>query len=195
MNRPPVTIVDNTTDFEFQVVDWYPVDFEEELVDDDDKEIEHLSYVIKTFGVTENGNSVSVNIRNYQPYFFIGLENINRSYTRMDIYNIKIHLISILPKSLKKYLVDVKIISKKILYGFTNNEYDQYLRVICGNYSTMRCIHYKIQNPITYNHQSIEPNKIKLFGKTFKIKLYESNIEPFLRISILRISNLPDGLN
>ena len=181
MNRPPVTIVDNTTDFEFQVVDWYPVDFEEELVDDDDKEIEHLSYVIKTFGVTENGNSVSVNIRNYQPYFFIGLENINRSYTRMDIYNIKIHLISILPKSLKKYLVDVKIISKKILYGFTNNEYDQYLRVICGNYSTMRCIHYKIQNPITYNHQSIEPNKIKLFGKTFKIKLYESNIEPFLR--------------
>ena len=109
--------LENSNDFIFQIIDWYPVDFEDIEEDEQEDEIEVLKYMIKAFGVTEEGHSVSVNIENYKPYFYIGIESINRTLRIKDKDTIKSHLMSLLPKKLKRYISDINIVDRKKLYG------------------------------------------------------------------------------
>ena len=183
-------ITSNENDIEFQTVDWYPIDFKDDFIDEDENEIQQIEYLIKIFGVTASGESIGVNVLNFKPHFFIGLENHERQYTPVDIENITNHIKCLLSKKFKDDFIDIKKVSKKQLYGFTDNEYDEYLQLIFNNYTAFKSVYYKLSThgkkeiTVYINNQPtlIIPEKIRLSnGKKYKIKLYESNIEPFFR--------------
>lgn len=158
MNRSEKIIVNKN--LVFQILDWYTIDLENELHDEESDEIfSETKYIIKLFGVTQDGHSVSVNVLDWTPYFFI---SGNKRFKNYEISQLKFTLKGLLPKKFKNDLIDIISIDRKSIWGFTNNEKQQYLKLIFTNSTTM----------------SITRNKLM---KMNKYKFHETNIDPFLR--------------
>lgn len=135
----------------FQVIDWYQTDFQGE----DDKRI----YIIKLFGVNEAGNSVCLNVTGFQPYFYVSNQTRELTGTEFKLFENKI--INNLPDNLKD-TVTFKYIRKKSVWGFTNNESKQYIKISFTNLMSMYIIRKKIRYMRNYS-------------------FHESNIDSFLR--------------
>ena len=158
----------------FQAIDWYITDFYDENDDYDSENINtaQKKYLIKIFGRTEKGNSISVNITDYTPYFYIkGLDTFPEQKHNSILLRLKDYIDEKLPFDCKNDLINLRVLNKKDIWGFTNKKSHKFIRVLCRNYKTMRFI----TNLFT-RHISIPG----LLNK-FKFKLYENNIEPYLR--------------
>ena len=166
-------------DLKFQIISWSAQDFDmdDDEVMDDDTDLSQIKdnsrYLIKVFGVTQDGKSVAANIMNYTPYFYIKIPfPIKNDFIRFQFKN---YLISKLPFQMRESVVSVKIIYKKDFYGFHNGK----------KFSFMR---------FTFNSLKAFKLSIKVFQKmvtipgynSSKYKLYESNIEPFIRMMHIR---------
>ena len=69
----------------FQAIDWYVCDVNQSDSDEENDNKNSLNYLIKIFGRDLNGKSVSVNINNYTPYFYLkGLDDY-QEYLHNDI--------------------------------------------------------------------------------------------------------------
>ena len=163
---------------EFQAIDWhgYDVDVNANADDDDDdndeneegfkKKPKKYEYVIKVFGRTLEGSTVSLNIRGFTPYFFLKVVgNQAKSSVGNNIAYIKQRLDSSLPWWAKKELLSVKEVQRKEYWGFTNNEIRSFLKIQFTTYKAMKA-----------TIRLIEDNQLGV-----RVKLYESNIEPMLR--------------
>lgn len=172
-------------DIEMQIIDWYPVDVIKEEYEnvsleekDQDFDGERLEHVIKIFGVDNIGRSISANVLSFKPYFYVHVEDLHN--TKAHLVNIKKHVIDFLPKKFSKDVLQVNVVKKEKLYGFTNNTKYEFVRIEFENYSAMRSLHNQIKlKKKKYNMQCAD--KILIYGKMYTIKLYESNIEPFIR--------------
>lgn len=154
-------------DLTFQVVSWHACDIDYENEDDDDEDEESSDkitkdtsrYLVKVFGVTADGKSVSVNITDFPPYFFIKINGPINDYT---LRRIKESLVTKLPYALRDCVLDFKVMKKKEFWGFTNNRLFNFVRITFKNLKTFK-------------------RAINIMARD-KHPLYESNIEPFLRL-------------
>ena len=143
-------------DLTFQIISWHTTD-----IDDDNED--QKRYLIKIFGVTSNGQSVSVNLLNYTPFFFIKLpHNISHASITM--------LIDFMKTRMGDTLISTDTFEKKDFWGFTNHEKFKFMRITLMNLQAMRKAAKILSFPI---------NRIKY-------SLYESNIDPFLRMIHIR---------
>lgn len=153
--------IDESKNISFQVVDWYHFDYKNDETDES-------HYMIKMFGTTEEGHSICANIRDFKPYFYV--------YTD-EIPNLSVSLVSALESQLIEKLpgnfkdaVSLKLVKKKSIWGFTNNEYQKFIKISFVNMMSMYIVRKMFRNPIN------------LFTyKKIKFKFFESNIDPFLR--------------
>lgn len=163
---------------EFQAIDWhgYDVDVNANAEEDDDdvdeneegfkKKPKKYEYVIKVFGRTLDGTTVSLNVTGFTPYFFLKVVGSQaKSSVGNNIAYIKQRLDSTLPWWAKKELLSVKEVKRKEYWGFTNNEIRSFLKIQFTTYKAMRA-----------SIRLIEDNNLGVH-----VKLYESNIEPLLR--------------
>lgn len=150
----------NSSSIVFQIVDWYQIDFNDEEEDD-------RSYIIKVFGVTAEGHSVSLNITDFQPYFFV-TSTKRSSLTEHDLKILENNIVDKLPSSFKHDFV-IDIVKRKTIWGFTNNEYHQYVKLSFKNLTCMYIVRKMLQS------------SMKLTNFTTKFKFHESNIEAFIR--------------
>ena len=167
---------------EFQIISWYCVDHE---YNDDDQESNHSSndnqskcvdksrYLIKVFGRKQDGQSVAVNVTDYTPYFYIKLP-FPRTHDFMKT-QFKNYLISQLPRHLRESVLNVKIINKKDFYGFHNGNSFNFMRFTFTSLKAFRASIRVFQKTATIPSYD-----------THKYKLYESNIDPFLRMIHIR---------
>lgn len=135
----------------FQVIDWYQTDFE----DSEDKR----AYVIKLFGVDESGHSVCLNVTGFEPYFYISKESGEMTMNEITIFKNK--LINGLSENFKE-CVSFQHVRRKSVYGFTNNQKKQYIKLSFTNLMCMYIVRKRIKN-------------MNMF------EFHESNIDPFLR--------------
>lgn len=156
-------------DIVFQISSWYTEDN-----DYGDDEEGGEKYLVKVFGVTEDGKSVSVNLLNYTPFFYI---KSPYQVTRSTVQNIHEFLVARLPWKLKESLLDVSVIKKKDFWGFTNNEKFNFIRLKFKNLAALRSATRILSKRVDITGISRNP---------IKFKLYESNIEPFLRMMHIR---------
>ena len=157
----------------FQAIDWYITDFDDENDDDSDNNNSiNKKYLIKIFGRTQKGNAISLNITDYTPYFYIkGLDNFPEQKHRSILLRLQDYIDEKLPFDCKEGLISLKILHKKDIWGFTNNKSHKFIRLLCKNYKTMRFV----TNIFT------KPLSIPGLFTNFRFKLYENNIEPYLR--------------
>jgi DNA polymerase elongation subunit (family B) len=156
----------------FQITSWYCCDLEYELDDDSDEEMIDPKYVIKVFGVNKTGQSISANLLNFTPYFYI---KFPFSYNKATCERFRDFLCMKMPAPLRSSFLDVKLFKKKDFMGFHNGEKFNFLR-------------------FTFKSQAAWKAGIRVFQKSILVpgfpqcryKLYESNIEPFLRMMHIR---------
>jgi DNA polymerase elongation subunit (family B) len=162
----------------FQIIEWYAHDKDAEEIEDEEGseevcEKKNLEYIIKVFGVTENGNSISCTIKNYKPYYYIKVDDDIKTKSQLKTFleYIKNHY------SLKKIEnifeeVSIKLCKKKDLFGFNNGKECNFIKLVFNSYSAFTKSRYLFKQPL---------NIFKKPGVSKKYKLYESNFEPFLR--------------
>jgi DNA polymerase delta subunit 1 len=122
-----------------------------------DTEDEHQ---ISIFGKTREGKSVCVTT-NFSPYFFVKLPK-NTTQQRLQIIYNKID------KACPGCLTSYNIIHRKDVWGFQNNEQFPYLQMFFTNLAARRMVAGRLRRPLPDEHM--------------KLKLYESNLDPVLRL-------------
>lgn len=169
--------INPTGDLVFQLLSWNALDLEygDDSADDEDgTNYDETKYLVKVYGCTEEGNSVSLNILNFTPFFYIKVDhNFNARFTQ----ELHTYIVSKLPWNLKKSLVNVKILKRKDFWGFTNLKQFSYARITFKNLkgfkSGIRIFNSDVKIPGVHT-------------RPVRYKLYESNIDPFLRLMHIR---------
>jgi len=122
-----------------------------------DTDDEHL---ISIFGKTKEGKSVCVTTA-FTPYLFVKLPK-NVTQQRVQIIYNKIE--KMCPGCLTSY----NTIHRKDVWGFQNNEQFPYLQLFFKNLASRRMVAGRLRRPLP--------------DETLKLKLYESNLDPVLRL-------------
>jgi len=165
----------------FQIVSWYTCDFEYSTDDssdsseDDNKNAYYNNtdqdkYLAKVFGITEDGSSVGCNILNFTPYFYI---KVNHKIDKISVEKFREYMVSKLPSQLRKTLIGVKLMKRKDFWGFANNEKFNFIRFVFKSLKGFRAGIRVMSKPIYI---------IGMHNKSTRYQLYESNIDPFLRL-------------
>lgn len=168
----------------FQVASWHTIDamgFHEEDEDGDDDEGDGDGegggqnkgdvFIIRAFGVTPNGQSVSLAIRGFTPYFFIKIQD---TWTRVQIQSLKEFITAF---GGKLGLLKVRNMQKKDYYGFRNGKQDVFLRLEFQTLRGMRIMADRLRKPVQTCALNLPAGAIKL---------YESNIDPLIRFFHIR---------
>lgn len=122
-------------------------------------DFEDSDHIINIFGRTEDGKSVCVST-SFSPYFFIKLPK-GTSDTGSKILFDKIKKVC---PTVKSY----SIIKSKDVWGFQNNEKFPFMKLDFPTLAAMRMCDSKLRYPLR--------------DETYTCKVYESNIEPMLRL-------------
>jgi DNA polymerase elongation subunit (family B) len=160
--------------FDFSFANKSPEDFEEE---EDGEERKYFKddkmFEIEMFAINESGETASITITDYTPFFFI---KVGSSWKDKDVKGFMAQI----KKDIKPYwhdsIISCELVKKKKLYGFDGG--------ITRNFVEMKFKNTMIMNKIKYLFYDDE-NKQKL-KKGYKYKdvytrLYEANIPPLLR--------------
>jgi DNA polymerase delta subunit 1 len=122
-----------------------------------DTEDEHL---ISIFGKTNEGKSVCVTT-SFTPYFFVKLP---KKTSQMDIRNLYTKIDKLCPECLISY----DIVQSKDVWGFQNNEKFIFMQLNFKNLAGRRMVNGRLKRTLP--------------DEAVKYKVYESNLDPVLRL-------------
>lgn len=161
----------NKESFRFQIISWNKFDKE---INDDEYDLE---YKIYAFGVTDKDNSICIEINEFTPYFYAKIpDNLQKTWNDFKTEQVRLYLRNKLYK-FKESLVKVSVVQKKDLDGFTNEENFNFLKIIVKNEKAFTKCKY-ILCPGKGRSKVVIPN---ITSRDIDFKLYEANIEPFIR--------------
>lgn len=175
----------------FQTFDWYHCDIErqstssisleedpEETDENDDDDANIPEYCVKAFGVDANGRSVALTIFDYKPSFFVHLQGIDVSNLK-TFKLLRSRIIDELSVPHKCQILDVSIVEKINLYGFSNFEQLSLLKLTFPNIRSFKYASYNFKT-------------VRFKSREHSVQQFESNLEPHLRM--LHILNVqPSG--
>lgn len=124
-----------------------------------DVDDEHL---VSIFGKTEDGKSVCVTTA-FTPYFFVKLPRGASQQTVKEIYNT-------IDKKCPDSLVSYSLMKSKDVWGFQNNEEFAFMKIDFKNLMSRRKVDYFLKNMLSLSTGMV------------RLKVYESNLDPVLRL-------------
>jgi len=163
-------------DIVFQAISWHVCDHEysDGNEADDGDEIPACAdlskFLVKVFGVTEDGRTVSANLLDFPPYFFI---KITHRVDQLFVMKLKEHVLKALPLSLRHTLKNIKIVKKKDFWGFQGGAVWNFARFTFSSLKGMRAGVRIFEREVQISGVHKQP---------VRYKLYESTIEPALRL-------------
>jgi DNA polymerase elongation subunit (family B) len=166
---------------EFQIVSWFANDVEFNCSDSDSdtdsgfNKNEHRKYVIKLFGRTAEGKSIGVSVVDFTPHFYVKLKG-KSGVSRSEVNKLVDKVYAKLGRHQQGCIIDARVLHKKDFWGFTNNQMFPFIRFCFASERSLRAV-LKV---------------LKTNQALWNIKLYESNILPFLRFAHIR-NILPVG--
>ena len=161
----------NKEPLRFQIISWNKFDKE---INDDEFDLE---YKIYAFGVTDKNKSICVEINEFTPYFYAKIpDHLQKTWNDFKTEQVRLYLRNKLYK-FKESLIKVSVIQKKDLDGFTNEENFNFLKIIVKNEKAFTKCKY-ILCPGKGRPKVVIPN---ITSRDIDFKLYEANIEPFIR--------------
>lgn len=174
------------SDFIFQLVSIQQdivIDPEEEDVDEDDEEEkrdspEERDFTVRMFGITEKSESVSVKIVGFTPYFYVRIPfELQTKFTKSHLRMFVCDLTAKVRKMFRESIIHSEIVMRKEFYGFTNERKMKFIRLRFRSVESMRAYSYVLKKPLKVSGVSVK----ELF-----YSLYESNIDPILRLCHIR---------
>ncbi len=156
----------------FQIISWEK--FDREINEDDEFDLE---YKIYAFGVTDTNKSICIQIDDFTPYFYAKIpDHLQKTWSDFKTEQVKLYIKNKLYK-FKESLVKVSVIQKKDIDGFSNDKYFNFLKIIVKNEKAFTKCKY-ILCPGKGRPKPVIPN---VCARDLEFKLYEANIEPFIR--------------
>lgn len=171
-----MSINSSKEDIYFQIIDWESFDISEDFESENSEENEDYNkqYRIDLFGRTKENKTIHVEVKNFTPYFFVEIPEYWKSSHVTKF-------IRVLEKKVwskfKDSLVSYKVVSKCKFESFTDYKKFPFIQLIFKNYAGYRA------------YERVFSRKIfdtVLIPRGRKFKLFESNIEPFLRCMHIR---------
>jgi DNA polymerase elongation subunit (family B) len=140
------------------------------------EESESEKFTIMLFGKTQDNKSVFVNVDNFNPYFYVEIDNAWKPNTINKIINdikAKVYKKGVDKKKLQEGLISHKIVKKHLFKGFTNDELFSFIELKFDNYDAMTAY----ANVFSRNHELLYISR----HRHISFNLYESTIHPFIR--------------
>lgn len=122
-----------------------------------DEDDEHL---ISIFGKTESGKSICVTT-SFTPYFFIKLDS---RVSAKELYKS-------IDEKCPECVISYSVMDSKDVWGFQNNQMFRFMKIDFVNLQTRRRVDYFLRRPLHLYSSGL-----------FKAKVYESNLDPVLRL-------------
>jgi DNA polymerase elongation subunit (family B) len=181
IRQEKVSVHSKTDPLVFQATSWYAQDVDCKDIDGEDGFGDYNKYIIKAFGVTKEGYSVSASITGFTPYFYV---RIPETWGSREIDAFREAILEKIPKAQQRNLIlPIRVIRKKDFWGFTNFEDFKFIRLCFNNVKAMKSVVYQLAKPLQISRISHKPQKYTC---------YESNIDPYIRF--IHINNLePSG--
>jgi DNA polymerase delta subunit 1 len=120
---------------------------------------EHL---VSIFGKTQEGKSVCVTTA-FTPYFFVKFPKGATQKTAQEIFDV-------INRKCPECLVSYSVMKAKDVWGFQNNQEFAYMKIDFVNLAMRRRVDYFLKNAIAISSGMV------------KLKVYESNLDPVLRL-------------
>lgn len=168
----------------FQAIEWHTAD--EQL-----EEGKPEQYIIRCFGVTEEGYSVCCTITEFNPFFYLKVPKFWKK-AHISEYISKLQSEKINDKNVINYYQKNSLIPekccfeyKKDFYGFHNEEEFKFLKLVFHSQKGMKCYLYGIKKINDPSHKT----------KIDRLHMYETNIDPLLRFYHIRNIQPSNWLN
>jgi DNA polymerase elongation subunit (family B) len=142
------------------------------------------SFVIQMFGINEKGETVSIIVDDFKPFFYIKVDN-NWNIEKKNQF--LLHLKNKIGKYYENSIVECKLVQRKKLYGFDGGKLYKFILVKFTNITALNSLKklwYSSETLFDDDNNKIYEKKLLkdgyLFQNTFT-ELYEANIPPLLR--------------
>lgn len=123
------------------------------------------TYLVKLFGRDADGRTVSVNLLDYTPHFYVKLP---RQLNSSEVNATRAFMTATYGDS---NFCGLSVVQKKDFWGFTNDATFPFLQLKFRNHDTMKRASKMFDKKVTIGNL-----------KGVQLRQYESNIEPFLRM-------------
>ena len=130
-------------------------------------------FEIQMFGINLEGETCSMIIQNYKPFFYIKVPN---NWNKSKVKEFQSDLFKRLGQQVSSQIYKIKLVEKKKLYGFDGGLEHKFLEVIFYNTSVMNRVKY-----LFYRKTNNESKLTKFMYQGKGLELYESHIPPLLR--------------
>ena len=129
------------------------------------------NFEIQMFGINEKGESCSIFVEEYMPFFYIKIDN---SWSPMQVNSYKEFIMKKVGKKCAQQIESFKMVFRKQLYGFDGGRKHKFLEVKFHNTTSYNRVKYLFQKNQYYDRKTIK-------YINFDTELYEANIPPLLR--------------
>ena len=174
----------------FRLLDFHTFDENPERLSDSDndsnggkpyKKKDDLQFIIQMFGVNETGETCSIFIQDFAPFFYVKVGN---SWTQGTANQLTQHILSKIDKRFSESILDTELIDAKKLYGFTGGKMDKFIRFTFKNTMVLN----RVKNLwYSYVEDESDPTRgkkrvrIPFIFQGIDLDPYESTIPPLLR--------------
>jgi len=141
------------------IIDWHS----ENVGEDEDKR-----FIVRFFGRTNTGLSITVSVYEFFPYFFV---KVPKTWTSTDLQKF-INGLKGMSRDHGANIIDYNITAWKEFYGFKAEQQFSFLMIRFKTSDTMKYYHNRSKDGIL---------EIRMNYKAEKFQLYESNFDPMLR--------------
>ena len=135
------------------------------------KSYEPRAFAIQMFGINEKGETCSIVVDDYMPFFFVKVAD---HWTQGMVFDFMQYLYTqIGQRGFEKQVESASLVDYKQLYGFTAGKKTRFVQIVCKNMSAFNRIK---------NQWYSETRRLKtVFFQGTRTEIYESSIPPLLR--------------
>ena len=133
-------------------------------------------FMIQMFGLNEKGESCSIQVEDFKPFFYVMVNDKWNTYTKECFLN---HIKTKIGKYYQDSITDCIIIKRKKLYGFDGGKEHKFIKFEFKSIAAYN----KVKN--LWYTDYVSGHELLKDGYEFEntnIKLYEANIPPLLRL-------------
>ena len=136
-------------------------------------------FVIQMFGVNATGQTCSISIQDFQPFFYI---KVGSNWTQYNVNGLLQEIKAKIDKRFHDSIISATLVDYQKLYGFSAGEKDRFVHIVFKNTMVLN----KVKNLwYIYVNNPLKPEETRK-RRDFKfqnvsLELYESNIPPLLR--------------
>ena len=137
------------------------------------------SFIIQMFGVNEKGDTCCLYVEDYQPFFFLKVNNNWTEYNKRCFVD---ELKQKIGKMYKNSIISSTLVEHHKLYGFSGGGKHKFIKLVFKNLTSMNKTKKLWFNYVVDKNtgENIRKRTNLQFNNT-EIELYESNIPPLLR--------------